>query len=60
MLEGCNLVHLKALEEQLNTIEGTNQSKYVNLSKEYSNATTLVNHLTQEAEKMIEEIINLE
>ena len=46
-------VHLKALEEQLNTIEGTNQSKYVNLSKEYSNATTLVNYLTQEAEKMI-------
>ena len=53
-------VHLKALEEQLNTIEGTNQSEYVKLSKEYSNATTLVNHLTQEAEKMIEEIINLE
>ena len=52
--------HLKILEEKLNTIESTNQDEYVNLSKEYSNASTLVDQLTQESEKLMEEIIALE
>ena len=52
--------HLKILEEKLNTIESTNQDEYVNLSKEYSNASTLVDQLTQESEKLMEEIIVLE
>ena len=52
--------HLKILEEKLNTIETTNQDEYINLSKEYSNASTLVDHLTQESEKLMEEIIVLE
>jgi len=52
--------HLQTLEEKLNTIETTNQDEYVNLSKEYSDTLTLVDQLTQESEKMMEEIIALE
>jgi ATP-binding cassette, subfamily F, member 3 len=52
--------HLQNLEEKLNTIETTNQDEYANLSNEYSNTLTLVNQLTQESEKLMEEIIALE
>lgn len=52
--------HLKKLEDQLSTLETQNQEDYVNLSKEYADATTLVNQLSLESEKLMEEIIDIE
>lgn len=52
--------HLKKLEDQLSTLETQNQEDYVNLSKEYADATTFVNQLSLESEKLMEEIIDIE
>ena len=52
--------HLKKLENKLSTLETQNQEDYINLSKEYANASTLVNQLSLESEKLMEEIIEIE
>lgn len=52
--------HLKKLENKLSTLETQNQEDYINLSKEYADASTLVNQLSIESEKLMEEIIEIE
>lgn len=52
--------HLKKLENKLSTLETQNQEDYINLSKEYADASTLVNQLSLESEKLMEEIIEIE
>lgn len=52
--------HLKKLEYKLSTLETQNQEDYLNLSKEYADASTLVNQLSLESEKLMEEIIDIE
>ncbi|MCH1472683.1 MAG: ATP-binding cassette domain-containing protein, partial [Bacteroidia bacterium] len=52
--------HLKKLENKLSTLETQNQEDYINFSKEYADASTLVNQLSLESEKLMEEIIEIE
>ena len=52
--------HLKKLEDKLSNLKSTDHVDYLDLSKEYSDATTLVNQLSRESENLMEEIIELE